>query len=379
MSARSDISVVGQPLFLAWLAALGIGLVMVTSASMPLAAEVYQNPFQFAIRHLVYLGLAGIAFAVVASVPLRIFARLDRIALVLAIVGLVLVLVVGDDPVKGSHRWIRLGAFSVQPSELTKVAFVLYIAAHLTRRGDAVRERFGALMRPVLVTSLIGVLLLLEPDFGTMVVLALVSFSLLFLAGARLAHLALLALLGGASVALVLTLEPYRLARMAVFLNPWAEPFGGGYQLTQALIAFGRGEWFGLGLGQSIQKLFFLPEAHTDFIFAVMAEELGLVGVMGIALLLSYITLQAAHVGRSSIRLGQLFRGYVAYGAGLLLGVQFLVNLGVNVGLLPTKGLTLPLMSYGGNSLIVCSVLVGFIARAHLENCREGADGRATS
>jgi len=379
VSARSDISVVGQPLFLAWLAALGIGLVMVTSASMPLAAEIYQKPFQFATRHLVYLGLAGIAFAVVVSVPLRIVARLDRIALVLAIVGLVLVLVVGDDPVKGSRRWIRLGAFSVQPSELMKVAFVIYIAAHLTRRGDAVRERFGALMRPVLVTSLIGVLLLLEPDFGTMVVLALVSFSLLFLAGARLGHLALLALLGGASVALVLTLEPYRLARLAVFLNPWAEPFGGGYQLTQALIAFGRGEWFGLGLGQSIQKLFFLPEAHTDFIFAVMAEELGLVGVMSVALLLSYITLHAAHVGRSSIRLGQLFRGYLAYGAGLLLGVQFLVHVGVNVGLLPTKGLTLPLMSYGGNSVIVCSVLVGFIVRAHLENCREGARVRATS
>ena len=371
MTGSRDLSIVSQPLFFAWLIALGIGVVMVTSASIPLAAELYQNPFQLTNRHLAYVVLAGIAFAVVAVVPYKLYARLDRIALVVAIVGLVLVLAVGDDPVKGSRRWIRLGAFSVQPSELAKFAFLLYMAGYLTRRGEALRERFGALMRPVLVTSLLGVLLLLEPDFGTMVLLALVSFSLLFIAGARLTHLLLLAVLGGASVTLVLTLEPYRLTRLMVFMDPWAEPYGGGYQLTQSLIAFGRGEWFGLGLGQSIQKLFYLPEAHTDFIFAVMAEELGLVGVFGVALLLSYFTLRAMHVGRASMRLGQTFRGYVAYGAGLLLGVQFLVNMGVNVGLLPTKGLTLPLMSYGGNSLIVCSMIVALIARAEYENRME--------
>lgn len=371
MTGSRDLSIVSQPLFFAWLIALGIGVVMVTSASIPLAAELYQNPFQLTNRHLAYVVLAGIAFAVVAVVPYKLYARLDRIALVVAIVGLVLVLAVGDDPVKGSRRWIRLGAFSVQPSELAKFAFLLYMAGYLTRRGEALRERFGALMRPVLVTSLLGVLLLLEPDFGTMVLLALVAFSLLFIAGARLTHLLLLAVLGGASVTLVLTLEPYRLTRLMVFMDPWAEPYGGGYQLTQSLIAFGRGEWFGLGLGQSIQKLFYLPEAHTDFIFAVMAEELGLVGVFGVALLLSYFTLRAMHVGRASMRLGQTFRGYVAYGAGLLLGVQFLVNMGVNVGLLPTKGLTLPLMSYGGNSLIVCSMIVALIARAEYENRME--------
>ncbi|MEE9254233.1 MAG: putative lipid II flippase FtsW [Pseudomonadales bacterium] len=371
MTSSRDISVVSQPLFLAWLAALGIGIVMVTSASMALGTELYQKPFYLTNRHLVYVVIAGIAFAAIAVLPFKLYARLDRIALGAAIVGLVLVLAVGDDPVKGSRRWIRLGAFSVQPSEFAKLAFLLYIAGYLTRRGEALRERFGALMRPMLITSLLGVLLLLEPDFGTMVVLALVSFSLLFIAGARLTHLLLLALLGGASVALVLALEPYRLARLTVFMNPWAEPYDGGYQLTQALIAFGRGEWFGLGLGQSIQKLFYLPEAHTDFIFAVMAEELGLVGVLGVALLLSYITLRAVHVGRASVRIGQWFRGYVAYGAGLLLGVQFLVNVGVNVGLLPTKGLTLPLMSFGGNSLVVCSMLVAFIARADYENQME--------
>ncbi|MEJ2130607.1 MAG: putative lipid II flippase FtsW [Gammaproteobacteria bacterium] len=373
MTARSDSSVVGQPLFLAWLAALAIGLVMVTSASMPLGAELYHRPFQFTNRHLVYIGLASLAFALVVSLHYKLYARLDRLANFATIVGLLMVLVVGDDPVKGSRRWIDLGVFSLQPSELAKVAFLLYIAGQVTRRGEALRSRFGALMRPVLVTSLLGVLLLLEPDFGTMVVLALVSFSLMFLAGARLTHLALIALLGGAAVVLVLTLEPYRLARLTAFLNPWAQPFGGGYQLTQSLIAFGRGEWFGLGLGQSIQKLFYLPEAHTDFIFAVMAEELGLVGVAAVAGLLSYITLYAARVGRTSLRCGQVFRGFVAYGAGLLLGVQFLVNVGVNVGLLPTKGLTLPLISYGGNSLIVCSMLVGFIVRADFENREEGA------
>lgn len=371
MSATREISIVSQPLFLAWLAALGIGIVMVTSASMPLGAELYHRPFQLAMRHLVYVALAIAAFAAAASVPFKLYARLDRAALVVAIVGLLAVLVLDHDPVKGSHRWIRFGGFSVQPSELTKVAFVLYMAGYLTRRGEAMRRRFGALLRPVLVTSLLGVLLLLEPDFGTMAVLAMVAFSMLFIAGARLAHLLLLGLLGGASVALVLTLEPYRLARLTVFMNPWAEPYGGGYQLTQALIAFGRGEWFGLGLGQSIQKLFYLPEAHTDFIFAVMAEELGLVGVLAVTLLLSYFTFCAIHVGRVSMRLGESFRGHVAYGAGLLLGVQFLVNAGVNVGLLPTKGLTLPLMSYGGNSLIACSMLVALIARADHENRRE--------
>jgi cell division protein FtsW len=349
---------------------LSFGLIMVASASTEVSARIYGNPFYLMIRHSAYVLLGTAAGIAVLMLPLRIWQKLELPLLLLSFVLLVAVLVPGiGKEVNGAARWISLGLFSVQGSELVKLFVVIYIAGYLVRRKQEVQEKFTGSLKPLLIVSLLAVLLIKQPDFGAAVVIMSAVMGVVYLAGAPMRYLLpVLSLFAGAAV-LVATLQPYRLARFASFIDPWQHQFGGGYQLTQALIAFGRGEWFGLGLGNSIQKLFFLPEAHTDFLFSIIAEEMGVVGAAVIILLFACLVIRGLWIGRIAASQGAEFHAFLAYGISMLLGVQAAINLGVNLGLLPTKGLTFPLMSYGGNSLIVSCMLIAILLRIEYE-CR---------
>jgi len=256
----------------------------------------------------------------------------------------------------------------LQPSEFIKFFMVLFVAGYLVRRGDELREQLSGFVKPLLVVAGVGVLLLLEPDFGATGVLMATVVGMLFLGGAKVWQFLLLLLIGLGGAWYLVISSPYRLERLTTFLNPWADPFNSGFQLTQALIAFGRGEWFGVGLGGSVQKLFYLPEAHTDFLFAVLAEELGLLGALLVVALFSILVWRIFIIAARALRVGSSFGAHVAWGIGICLSLQALINIGVNMGALPTKGLTLPLMSYGGSSIIVACMMVALVLRVDLES-----------
>lgn len=339
-----------------------LGLVMVYSASVDFAARTQGSSVYFLIRHGLYL-TAGLA---VVGVVLRTRVRWwEAAGPYLLLVGgalLVLVLIPGiGTHVNGSSRWLRLGAITLQPSELMKLFMVTYVAGYLVRKQEELRHFTQGILMISIVVAIIGMLLLQEPDLGSVVVICLTVLAMLFLGGIRFWHFLLVVGAGvGGMVALTLV-APYRMSRVTSFLDPWADPFNTGFQLVQALIAFGRGEWFGVGLGGSVQKLSYLPAAHTDFLVAVLAEELGLVGVLGLIALYAIVLLRAFAIAQQAENCGQLYGARLAQGLGLLLGLQAMINLGVNMGLLPTKGLTLPLVSYGGSSIIVCAAAVGLL------------------
>jgi cell division protein FtsW len=345
-----------------------LGLVMVTSASITIANRDSGDPFAFLERQLllVFLGLG--AATLVFLVPI---ARLEQLAMPLLLVAgalLLLVLIPGlGHVVNGSRRWLRLAGLNFQVSEAARVLTLIYLASYCVRFETALRSGLAGLARPLGLLVLMALLLLLEPDFGAASVLFVVGFGLLFLAGAQLRWVSAAVLLGAAAMAALVMMSGYRMRRLTAFLDPWADPFNSGFQLTQSLIAIGRGEWFGVGLGASVQKLFYLPEAHNDFLFAVLAEELGLVGVVVTLALFLALTWRVFRLSRHAMDAGMKFHGYLAAGFGLWLGVQAFVNIGVNMGVLPTKGLTLPLMSYGRSSLIVTLAWLGLIMRVHHE------------
>ncbi len=346
-----------------------LGLVMVASASMGVAETQYGDAFFFLKRHLFYLCLGLVAAAVVLRVPLDFWQRRSGLLLGVAFVLLVLVLVPGiGRRINGSMRWIGLGPLTFQPSEFAKLAVLAYISAYLVRRQDEVRSQLSGFLKPMLVVGMAVLLLLLEPDFGASMVIVASVLAMLFLAGTPL--LQFIALISFVLVmgALALVMEPYRMKRLLSFTDPWANQFDSGYQLAQSLIAFGRGEWFGVGLGHSVQKLFYLPEAHTDFVFAVYAEEFGLAGVLLVLALFWMLVRSGLAIGRVAEAGGRYFAAYSAYGLSCLIGVQALVNLGVNMGLFPTKGLTLPLVSYGGTSLLVMFAMLALLLRIDSEN-----------
>jgi cell division protein FtsW len=350
-----------RALVCSWLVILGFGVVMVASASVAVSDTLL-------LKHAIFLALSLAGFVVVLMVPLEWWRQGHRLALLVSLVLLAAVLVPGVGvEVNGARRWIGFGAFSIQAAEVAKLLLVVYLAGYLQRFHDDLADRPLVLFRPLLMLMLPAVLLLAQPDFGTVVVVATVAVALLFIAGARLRHFILLVLLGVGALAALAVLQPYRMQRLVSFLNPWEYAFSSGYQLTQALIAFGRGEVFGLGLGEGIQKLFYLPEAHNDFIFAVIAEELGVVGCLLLIALFALLVVRIFRVGRTALLEGNYFGGYLAYGVGLMLGIQCLVNLGVNTGVLPTKGLTLPFVSFGGNSLIVSCAMIGLVLRLQME------------
>jgi cell division protein FtsW len=359
---------------LAWAALLlvSLGLVMVYSSSIATAeASRYSgnNPAYFLLRHGMFLTLALGAATAVFLIPIRFWQAASPWFFAACMVLLVLVLIPGiGREVNGARRWLNLGIANMQPSELMKLAVVLY-AADYTVRKHAVLKNFRRGLLPLLgVMLVVAWLLLREPDFGAFVVVAMTAFGVLFLGGMNGRHFgALLAMLGTGFVLLVLS-SPYRMQRIFGFMDPWSDAYGKGYQLSHALIAFGRGEWLGVGLGASVEKLHYLPEAHTDFLLAVIAEELGLFGVVAVIALFVWVVLRAFAIGRQAATRERYFPALVAQGIGIWIGFQALINMGVNMGLLPTKGLTLPLMSFGGSGLIVNCVAVAILIRIDWEN-----------
>lgn len=348
-------------------ALMGLGWVMVGSASVAIADSRFGQPTYYLWRQGLFLLLGLVTAFGVWRIRLAFWEKLGPVLLLLGLGLLLLTLIPGIGvEVNGSRRWLALGPIRLQPSELVKLFMVIYLSGYLVRRSAEVRTIRGFLF-PVGVFAMAGLLLLLEPDFGAVVVLFATLLGMLFLGGAHLWHFLLLAALGGASLAALAWYSPYRMQRLTSFLDPWADPLNSGYQLTQALIAFGRGEWLGVGLGNSIQKLFYLPEAHTDFLYAVLAEELGLMGSLAVIALFAVFIYRVLLIGRAAERAGRTFGAHLAYGLGIWIGLQAFINLGVNMGVLPTKGLTLPLMSAGGSSSIVTCVAVALILRVDLE------------
>ncbi len=348
---------------------LAMGLVMVGSASGTVAEARYGSPFFFLNKQLVFMLGGLIVMAALMCLPMSLWEKTSMLLLFCAIVMLSVVLFVGKE-VNGSTRWIHLGLFNLQPSEVAKLFVIIYIASFLSRKQDEVRgPGWGGFVKPLVVLGGIVLLLLLQPDYGSSVVLIGAVMGMILLAGAR--ALKFIVVLSGVTGALAIlaVAEPYRIRRLITYTDPWANQFGDGYQLTQSLIGFGRGGWLGEGLGDGIQKLFFLPEAHTDFIFSVIAEELGLVGALIVIGALFFIAWRGLQIGYRAEQAGQLFSGYLAYGVSLLLSSQVFINVGVSSGLLPTKGLALPLFSYGGSSLIMSCFAVGLLMRVDYE-CR---------
>lgn len=350
---------------------LTLGLLMMTSASVEIASSRYGDPFFHLKRQSVFAVLGCIAMLTTLHLPMRFWRSISAYLLLLSFALLTLVLIPGvGRVVNGSARWIDLGFFNLQPSELAKVFIVIYVAAYLERHADEVRGAFAGFLKPLLVVAGAVVLLHFEPDHGAMVILLATVFCLIFLAGAKISRFIPLLLLCVGGVTYIAVMKPYVLERFTSYWNPWAAEnvFNGGYQLTQALIAFGRGEWFGVGLGNSIQKLYFLPEAHNDFVLAIIGEELGLLGVGFVIFLFVCLVYTGFSIGRQALSRRELFSAYVAFGVSLLFAGQALINIGVNIGLLPTKGLTLPFLSYGGASLIVCCYMAAILLRIQYEN-----------
>ncbi|WP_122235365.1 putative lipid II flippase FtsW, partial [Pseudomonas coronafaciens] len=357
------------PMLVGCLALLGLGLVMITSASSEVAAVQSGNTLYMMTRHLVYLLIGLGACGVTMMIPVATWQRLGWLMLLGAFGLLLLVLVPGiGREVNGSMRWIGFGAFNVQPSEIAKVFVVIFLAGYLIRQQQEVRESWMGFFKPFIVLLPMAGLLLMEPDFGATVVMMGAAAAMLFLGGVGLFRFSLMVVLAVASVVVLVQAQPYRMARLTNFTDPWADQFGSGYQLTQALIAFGRGEWIGVGLGNSVQKQFYLPEAHTDFVFSVLAEELGVVGSLLTVALFLFVSIRGMYIGMWAERAKQFFGAYVAYGLSFLWIGQFLINIGVNVGLLPTKGLTLPFLSYGGSSLVICCASLGLLLRIEWES-----------
>ncbi len=357
-----------QWLLLSTIAIATIGLVMISSASISFAEHNLGDGFYFLKRQMLYMTLGLVVAALFLYMPSRFWYHNAIPLLVVTIILLVAVLIPGiGRRVNGAQRWIPLGPLNLQVSEVAKFMMILFMASYLERYQRELREYWKSMIRPVLLLIGVAGLLLLEPDFGSMVVVCGTVLAMLFIGGAKLWLFSGLLLAGIGGIASMALISPYRLERLVTFLDPWAHQYDSGYQLTQSLIAFGRGEWFGVGLGNSIQKLFFLPEAHTDFVFSIYAEEFGLIGVAVVLGLYSLLVSRIVHVARKAVRQEDWFAAYSCFGIAIVLAGQAFINIGVTSGLLPTKGLTLPFISYGGSSLLVCCAMVGLVLRISRE------------
>jgi cell division protein FtsW len=361
------------------LAIVLLGLVMVTSASISIASKESGDAFSYLERQLVLCLVGFVLAGIVFCIRTEYLEKFAWPLLIVALAMLFVVLVPGlGHVVNGSRRWIRVLGFNFQASELARVLTLIFIASYAVRREAELRSTAMGLIKPIGLLVFVALLLLAEPDFGAASVLFITGFGMLFMAGARLRYVLIAAVGGASAAALLVLLVPYRMARVTSFLDPWADPYNSGFQLTQSLIAIGRGEWFGVGLGESVQKLFYLPEAHTDFLFAVLAEELGLIGVVATLALFIALVWRSFWIAQLAARAGLKFQSYLAVGFGLWLGCQALINIGVNMGVLPTKGLTLPLMSYGRSSMIVTLAWIGLLLRVYHEAMQSGR-GMATA
>lgn len=347
---------------------VSIGLLMVASASMVISDRTFGEPFYFLIHQTVFL-IAGILFSwFLFRFSMDQWKSVSAQLLLLSLLLLSMVLVPGiGHQVNGSMRWIGIGPLGLQVSEFAKLAMIIYLASYLVRRHEEVKNRIRGFLKPLLIIGVMAILLLKEPDFGAMAVIVTTALGMLFLAGVRIWQFIFLLLMAVLVLAILAVSSPYRVERLTTFMNPWANAYASGYQLTQSLIAFGHGGWLGVGLGHSTQKLFYLPEAHTDFLFAVLAEELGLIGSLFIVGLYCLFVARSLWIGFSAFRQKLYFSSYIAYGISFWLIIQAIVNIGVNTGLLPTKGLTLPLMSYGGSSMMIDCIAIMLLFRIDYE------------
>ncbi|HUH00207.1 MAG TPA: putative lipid II flippase FtsW [Gammaproteobacteria bacterium] len=369
---RLDPWLAGSALVLALL-----GAVMVASASITMADRVFGQPFYYLLRQLMYLGAGGLAAACCMLLPLRAWEQASPLLLAAAGLLLAAVFVPGlGYEVNGATRWLRVGPFNLQAAEPARLLLVIYLCSYVARRRDALEAGFKGLLFPLVIVTAAGTMLMLQPDFGATVVLFATAIGVLFVGGMRLGYLLLMGVAGFASLAALVLTSEYRMRRLTAFLDPWADPWNSGFQLTQSLIAIARGEWFGVGLGGSVQKLFYLPEAHTDFVFAVFAEEFGLLGVFVMIALFAVLLWRAYTISAAAAAAGRVFAACLAFGLATWIGLQAFINIAVNMGLLPTKGLTLPLVSYGGSSLLVTGASVGLLLRIHYELSADGYAGR---
>jgi cell division protein FtsW len=351
-------------IFFTLLAILLFGLLMVSSASMVISDKQFGYPFHYLVRQACYILVGFIVAWVVMQLPIKFWQKASGYLMFLGVILLIAVLIPGiGKVVNGSRRWIHLGVISLQVTELVKLFSIIYLANYLVRFKQQIQTQWIGSIKPMVILGVMALLLLFEPDFGTFVVITMTFLALLFIADVKLWPFILLFVIVAVAVTVLALISPYRLLRLTTFLNPWEKQFGAGYQLTQSLIAFGRGGVFGVGLGNSVQKLFYLPEAHTDFIFAVVGEELGLMGELLVLALYAVLIIRIFILAKRANGVGHPYASYLAYGIGFWLCFQALINIGVSVGVLPTKGLTLPFLSYGGSSLIVNCLAIALIFR----------------
>lgn len=343
-----------------------IGFVMVTSASMSIGQHLADDPFLFAKHDALYIFLSFILSIVILRIPMDFWQRYSSVMLLISMLMLLMVLIVGPS-INGASRWLALGPFRLQPAELSKLSLFCYLASYLVRKVEEVRSNFWGFCKPMGVMVVLSFLLLAQPDLGTVVVLFITTVAMLFLAGAKIWQFLAIIGYGVSAVILLITTEPYRMRRVTSFLNPWDDQFGSGYQLTQSLMAFGRGKLFGQGLGNSVQKLEYLPEAHTDFIFSILGEELGYIGVVLTLLIVFSIIFRVMSIGYRALAIAQYFSGFLACSIGIWFSLQVIVNIGAASGLFPTKGLTLPFISYGGSSLLIMSTAIMLLLRIDYE------------
>ena len=349
------------------------GMVILASASISIADNEENDPFYYVGRQAIAALLGGAAGFACLFIPMRLWSNVGPLMLLLGLALLLVVLVPGiGHTVNGSTRWLRIGAINLQVSEPVRLCLMIYLAGYLVRHNKSLREQFTGFLRPMMILSLACGLLLVEPDFGAAIVLLAIALAMLFVAGARFRDFFIFFSAAVIGMVVLAITSPYRLERLTGFLDPWSDPFNSGFQLTQSLIAIGSGEWFGVGLGNGVQKLFYLPEAHTDFVFAVFAEEFGLFGTLVLIALFLALMWRIFMLGIRAANVERFFEAYLAIGIGTWLGLQTFINVGVNMGLLPTKGLTLPLISYGRSSLIVAMVSIGLLLRIHHELVTDG-------
>lgn len=367
--SNKPLALYDKSLMIAVVSLMIIGLTMVASSSVMISTKFFHQPFHFLIRQSIYLSLGLFFSLIVMRIDSSLWEKFSQPLLLVCFIMLVLVLIPGIGKlVNGSRRWLALGPIGIQVSEIAKLAMILYLAGYLVRQKESVLLSVSGFIKPLVILALVALLLLREPDFGSTVVIVGTVMAMLFLVGVKLRYYVALMLIAISSLALLAVTSAYRLARLTAFLNPWADQFNTGYQLTQSLIAFGRGGLVGAGLGKSVQKLFYLPEAHTDFLFAVLAEELGLLGVLVVILLYSVIVIRGLMIGYNAYSQERLFAAFTAYGLTFWIGLQAAINMGVNSGLLPTKGLTLPLLSYGGASVVINCLVIALLLRIDHEN-----------
>lgn len=356
-----------RALFWLFVILLLIGLVAVTSASIPYSSRLFNDPFYFAKRDAIYVLLSLLTCYISLQISSSQWEKWHAKIFLFSVILLLLVPFIGTS-VNGAKRWISLGILNFQPAEFAKLALTCFLASYFTRRYDEVRSRHVSIFKPFIVMLVLGCFLLLQPDLGSTVVLFIIMSGMLFIVGAKILQFVGLIVLGAILFVWLVLTASYRLKRFIGFLEPFKDPYGTGFQLTNSLIAFGRGEITGEGLGNSIQKLDYLPEAHTDFIMAIIGEEFGFIGILIVILLLGLLIFRAMKIGRESLMLEQRFRGFFALGIGFWIFFQGFVNLGMALGMLPTKGLTFPLVSYGGSSIIIMSATIGILLRIDHEN-----------